>query len=134
MGTITAAIQQSILGELQMLRRLITCLLSAIGVLHGATAFAATGPTESPLRVAAMYATSASSAIYVQFQSGAMPGCYANAGGYLYLNHPIFKELYAQLLTMVASGGIQAAVIYTQNTPTNNWGDCTIDGLYLFPQ
>jgi hypothetical protein len=29
---------------------------------------------------------------------------------------------------------MQAQVIYTQNTPTNNWNDCTIDGIYLLPQ
>jgi len=116
-----------------MLRRLTGCFLAVLGVLHGNCVFAATGPTESPLRVASIYTTN-SAAIYVQFQSGAMPGCYASAGGYLYASNSLFKELYAQLLTMVASGGIQAAVIYTQNTPTNNWGDCTIDGIYLLPQ
>jgi hypothetical protein len=116
-----------------MLRRLITCLLAAIGVFHSSTVFAATGPTESPLRVTSMYTPNWSS-IYVQFQSGAMPGCYANAGGYLFVSNSLFKELYAQLLTMVATGGIQAAVLYTQNTPSGNWGDCTIDGIYLLPQ
>jgi hypothetical protein len=95
---------------------------------------AATGPTQSPLRVTAMYTKHANGAIYVGFQAGAMPGCYANSGGYLFPDNSMFKEIYAQLLTMVANGGIQASVIYTQNTPTGNWSDCTIDGIYLMPQ
>ena len=93
-----------------MQRQLIACLLAAIGLLHGNTVFAATGPTQSPLRVASMYTVS-TSAIYVSFQSNAMPGCYGNAGGYLYSSNLLFKELHAQLLTMVANGGIRAAVV-----------------------
>jgi hypothetical protein len=60
-----------------------------------------------------------------------MPGCYGNSGGYLYTSNTFFKELYAQLLTMIATGGIPAMVVYTQNAPTGNWTDCTIDGLYI---
>lgn len=103
-------------------------------MLLASIAGAATGPTQSPLRITSMYTNQASGAIYVGFQAGAMPGCYANSGGYLFPSNAMFKEIYAQLLTMVANGGIQAAVIYTQNTPTNNWSDCTIDGIYLMPQ
>ncbi|MEO8018733.1 MAG: hypothetical protein ABI769_13035 [Pseudomonadota bacterium] len=95
---------------------------------------AATGPTQSPLKITAMYTKDGNGTIYVAFQSGAMPGCYANAGGYLFLTNTFYKEIYAQLLTMAASGGLQASVIYTQNTPTGNWSDCTIDGLFLVPQ
>lgn len=80
-----------------------------------------------------MYTVS-TSAIYVSFQSNAMPGCYGNAGGYLYSSNLLFKELHAQLLTMVANGGIRAAVVFTQNTPTGNWDDCTINGIYLLPE
>lgn len=116
-----------------MIRRKIAHALFALVCLCEG-AIAATGPWESPLRITSMYTNETSGAIYVQFQSGSMPGCYANSGGYLYPSNAMYKEIYAQLLTMVASGGIQAAVIYTQNTPTNNWGDCTINGIYLSPQ
>ena len=63
-----------------------------------------------------------------------MPGCYNNSGGYLHSSNSMYKELYAQLLTITAAGGLRAAVLYTQNTPTNNWGDCTIEGIYLLPE
>jgi|KBSMisStandDraft_5_1062788.scaffolds.fasta_scaffold142387_3 hypothetical protein len=116
-----------------MIRRKIAYVFLAFVGL-GESAIAASGPWESPLRIASMYTSDTSGAIYVQFQPGAMPGCYQNAGGYLLTSNALFKEIYAQLLTMVATGGIQAAVIYTQNTPTNNWGDCTINGIYLSPQ
>jgi hypothetical protein len=89
---------------------------------------------QSPLRITAMYTKHPSDVIYVAFQAGAMPGCYANSGGYLFTSNTLFKEIYAQLLMLTAAGGVQAAVVYTQNTPTGNWGDCTIDGIYLLPQ
>jgi len=95
---------------------------------------AATGPVQSPLKVTSIYMLDGSGAVYVGFQAGAMPGCYANSGGYLLPSNSFFKELYAQLLTMVASGGVRASVLYTQNTPTNNWGDCFITGIYLMPE
>jgi hypothetical protein len=97
-------------------------------------AMAVIGPTQSPLRITAMYTKHPADTIYVAFQPGAMPGCYANAGGYLFTSNTLFKEIYSQLLVLAASGGIQASVVYTQNTPTGNWSDCTIDGIYLLPQ
>jgi hypothetical protein len=104
---------------------------AALGIGLSTSVLAATGPTETPLKITAMYIKGGNGTIYVAFQSGAMPGCYANAGGYLYPTNTFYKEIYAQLHTMNATGGIQAAVIYTQNTPTGNWSDCTIDGLFL---
>jgi hypothetical protein len=94
---------------------------------------AATGPTQVPLKVTTTYINGAG-AMYVQFQSGAMPGCYNNSGGYLYSSNPFFKEIYAQLMMMVTMGGMRAAVLYTQNAQTGNWSDCTIDGIYLQPE
>jgi hypothetical protein len=113
-----------------MMRRLVAPVL-AIGLILGSAAHAATGPTLAPLKITAMYTKGGNGALYVAFQAGAMPGCYANSGGYLYQSNTFYKEIYAQLLTMAAGGGLQASVIYTQNTPTNNWSDCTIDGLFL---
>jgi hypothetical protein len=121
-------------GTRRPLSMKIIALFGALAaVLASNSALAAIGPTQSPLRITAMY-TKDNGSIYVAFQPGAMPGCYANSGGYLFSSNTFFKEIYAQLLTLVASGGIQASVIYTQNTPTGNWGDCTVDGLYLIPQ
>jgi len=79
-----------------------------------------------------MYAVHGQSVVYVAFQNGAMPGCYGGAGGYLYTSNTFFNQIYPQLLTMIATGGLRAMVVYTINTPGGtNWGDCTIDGLYL---
>ena len=109
--------------------------LFAIGfgyAMSCSTASASLGPLMQPLRVTVMYTLDTSN-VYVQFQNGAMPGCYAAAGGLLLVANSRFKELYAQLLTMVALGGVKAYVFYTQNTPTNNWSDCFLDGLELVP-
>jgi hypothetical protein len=115
----------------RILVRVTTALL--IAALCGA-AMAAIGPTQSPLKVTQIYMKDGNSVVYVSFQPGAMPGCYNNAGGYLYLSNPYFREIHAQLLMMIATGGARAAVLYTQNTPTNNWDDCTVDGIYLMPE
>jgi hypothetical protein len=113
---------------------LISALMAALGSIICGTAYAATGPTQTPLRVTALWTKSPSSAIYVQFQPGAMPGCYNNAGGYVYSSNAFFKEIYAQLLMLSANGGQRAAIIYTQNASTGNWSDCTVDGIYLQPE
>ena len=115
-------------------RILLHGLIVVLGLCAGNGALAATGPTQTPLKVIAMYTSNPSSTIYVAFQPGAMPGCYGNSGGYLFVNNTLYKELYAQLLMMIANGGIRAAVVYTQNPVTNNWSDCTIEGISLQPQ
>jgi len=110
-------------------------LATTLGLGLGSPAFALTnGPIMTPLKVSQMYTRHTSGAIYVAFQAGAMPGCYSNSGGYLRTDNSLFKEIYAQLLTMMASGGLRAHVIYTQNPPTNNWSDCTIEGIQLLPE
>ena len=65
-------------------------LLAALIFSVGQSAMAATGPTQSPLKVVTMYLTG-STTLYVQFQVGAMPGCYGTAGGYLWFSHAHFE-------------------------------------------
>jgi hypothetical protein len=115
------------------MRRLAKWMLAA-GVGFCGSAMAVQGPMQTPLKVTGMYTNNSGGTIYVSFQNGAMPGCYNNSGGYLHSTNTMYKEIYAQLLTITASGGIRAAVLYTQNTPTNNWSDCTIEGIYLIPE
>jgi len=115
-------------------RVLASVLTTVLGLSLSGGVFAATGPTMTPLKVTQMYMNNYSS-LYVHFQSGAMPGCYGGAGGYLFTSNANYKELYAQLLLMVANGGIRAAVLYTPKAvPTQNWDDCTIEGIYLLPE
>src|SRR5689334_1960923 len=98
------------------------------------SAVAATGPVQTPLKISHIYVVNGGGAVYVAFQSGSMPGCYGNAGGYLFPSNPFYKEIHALVLMMVATGGVRASVLYTQNAVTNNWGDCTIDGIWLTPE
>jgi hypothetical protein len=122
-------------GEEKMQRKFAAGILAIMGLSLGHSAFAITnGPIMTPLKVSQMYTRHASGAIYVAFQSGAMPGCYGNSGGYLRTDNSLFKELYSQMLTLIASGGFRANVVYTQHTPTNNWSDCTIEGIQLLPE
>jgi hypothetical protein len=103
------------------------------GALASQFALATIGPQQTPLRITQMYRIDGQSVLYVSFQTGAMPGCYGDSGGYLFVTNSAFKELYAQLLMILGTGGIRASVVYTVNASTGNWGDCTIDGLYLQP-
>jgi hypothetical protein len=123
------------MGVSTMQRKMPTLVSTVIlGLGLGDSVLAATGPTHSPLRISVMYTKDLNGSIYVAFQPGAMPGCYANSGGYLSPDNTFFKEIYAQLMMMAANGGLRAAVLYTQHTPTGNWGDCTIEGIYLLPE
>jgi hypothetical protein len=109
-------------------------IVMVLGLGNASAVLAAQGPVQSPLKVTAIYMSDGIGAVYVQFQPDSMPGCYNTSGGYLLPTNSYFKELYAQILAIVASGGVRAAVLYTQNTVTNNWGDCTITGIYLVPE
>jgi hypothetical protein len=113
--------------------RRVRATIVAAAMLADGAASATTGPVQAPLRITAMYTVQGQGVVYVQFQTGAMPGCYANAGGYLWTTNSAYKELQAQLTTILATGGVRASVVFTVNAQTNNWGDCTIDGLYLMP-
>jgi hypothetical protein len=93
--------------------------------------WADTGPTQSPLRITGMFTKNGNGTIYVQFQPGSMPGCYATSGGYLFPSNTFYKEIYAQLLSINAGVSIKASVLFTVNASANQWSDCTIDGLYI---
>jgi hypothetical protein len=114
-----------------MSRRMLQYVAAAALGLIGNAVMADTGPAQTPLRITGMYTKGGNGSIYVQFQNGSMPNCYANAGGYLLPTNSFYKEIYAQLMIVAAGGSLKAAVIYTRNVQTGNWGDCTIDGLYL---
>src|SRR5262245_40472878 len=106
----------------------------ALGLFLSSSAFAVIGPQMSPLKVSQIYTKHANGTIFVAFQSGAMPGCYGNAGGYVFTNNSFFKEIHAQLLLISAMGGVRASVVYTVNASAQEWSDCTIDGIYLQPE
>ncbi len=48
--------------------------------------------------------------LYIEFQTGAMPGCSKGRGGHLSRNNPNYKELYSLLLTMMATKNFKGAV------------------------
>ena len=114
------------------MQRLLICAVSlALGLGLSIAAMADNGPFQTPLKITGMYLKGGNGAVYVQFQNGSMPGCYANSGGYLFPTNQFYKDIYAQLLMAAAGTPLKVSVLYTKNTITNNWGDCTIDGLYL---
>ncbi|MEO9599813.1 hypothetical protein [Parasphingorhabdus sp.] len=113
------------------LMQFITLFLGLAGSTAAATT---TGPLAEPLKVASIYHTTGP-AVYVSFPAGTMPQCYNNSGGYLWKSHPNFDQLYAQILTMIGTGGIRGHVIFdTINPNAGQWDDCNILGFYLKPE
>ncbi|GAA0464038.1 hypothetical protein GCM10009096_00620 [Parasphingorhabdus litoris] len=106
----------------------------ALGLSGPAYAARTQGPLMSPLKVNQIYMTDGN-AVFVLFQDGSMPTCYANRGGYLRKSHPNFDQLYAQLLMIIATNGSRGNVIFdTINPNAGQWGDCDIAGIYLRPE
>ncbi len=93
-------------------------------------ASAATGPVMDKLKITYMYTDSS---IYIAFESGALPGCYQDKGARLYSDHVLFDQLYSQVLTMSAIGGIKGQVIYEEISGGSGWSTCRILGFALQP-
>jgi hypothetical protein len=117
-------------------KQLLTVSTLTLGLIaQPALAVVESGPVQL-LQIEAWYQNTTSNVIYIQFKlNGAMPGCYASRGGYLAYTEPNFDRHYAVLMTLLAKGSINGAVLFEKNgSPTGNWGDCNIKGLYLAPQ
>ena len=116
------------------MKKLLLIFAAFIGFAGAACAAQATGPKQSPLKITSIY-QSDSSAVYIAFNPESMPNCYANRGGYLWKSHPNFDQVYAQILTIMATGGTPGHVLFdTVNPGAGQWSDCNIRGLYLFPE
>lgn len=103
-----------------------------------APAHAAQSPVAIEIEVSQIYDNAAQGAVFIYFKpnpSAAMPGCYADGGGYLFRNNSNFQNIYAILMTQMATKRpITGYVLYTSTGPPQNlWSDCNIDGLYLVP-
>lgn len=105
-----------------------------LGLFGSAYAQQSSGPMQTPLKIDRMYQNDGT-AIFIAFETQAMPSCYQDSGGYLRKSHPNFDQLYAQILTMMAMGGIRGYVLYRPINPgAGQWSDCDIVGFYLFPE
>lgn len=109
-----------------------TKIAAALMLLIAMNAIAEEGPMQEPLRVVQTYTGDASDRIYIRFNSGAMPGCYADSGGRLYLSDPFFKATYSQILVLMAGGGMRGRVVF-ENQAGPGWSVCKITGLALYP-
>jgi hypothetical protein len=110
-------------------------LIATMALLVSSIAGAANGPLLQPIHVKMLYidGTNGGGNIVVGFDTGSMPGCYGDSVGYLLTSNSRFKELHAQLLTMIAMGGIKGYVLYTVTGPPGAWSTCTFDGFEFVP-
>jgi len=114
-------------------KRFFVSSLALLLLAHSATVFGTSSALQTPVRVTSLYTDGPYSNILVSFGANSLPGCYGNNTAVLSTANVRFKELYAQLLMLIAMGGVKGYVNYTQNTPTGNWSDCLLEGLYLTP-
>jgi len=109
-------------------------LAPAVSFLVFGIANAANGPPEQPIHVTMLYVDGQNGGnIVVAFDPGSMPGCYGDSLGYLLTSNPLFKELHAQMLAMIAMGGIKGYVLYRVTGPVGSWSTCTFDGFQFTP-
>ena len=106
--------------------------LTACMLAFPVVAAADAGPVFNPLKVVRIYTGDTSDRIYIEFNAGSMPGCYANSGGRLYNTDPFYDQLYAQVLMLMATGGVKGAVVF-ENQAGPGWSVCRIKGLDLQP-
>lgn len=107
-------------------------LVASLLVLLATVCFAEEGPMQEQLRVVQTYTGDADNRIYFRFNTGAMPGCYANSGGRLYVDDPLFGSIYGQVMLLMAAGGIKGKVVF-DNIGGPGWSVCRIKGLALYP-
>jgi len=86
-----------------------------------------TGPLQSSLYPIGFF-LEPGDGLYVEFQSGSMPGCNGSKGGRLERANPNYKELYSLMLTMMASKSFKGTVRYKE-TAFTGWWHCSIEGL-----
>ncbi|UAB72613.1 hypothetical protein INR79_25480 [Vibrio sp. SCSIO 43132] len=71
--------------------------------------------------------------LYIEFQPGAMPGCYGDKGGRLSKSNPNYKEYYSLLLTMMTTKSFKGQIRYEQTNHTG-WWSCSIEGIFVYPK
>ncbi|MDG2642631.1 hypothetical protein P7M58_24190 [Vibrio parahaemolyticus] len=110
------------------------CLFAVSLLLTMCPAYAdvESGPMLDTLYPLAFYHDS-DDGLYIEFQTGAMPGCSKGRGGHLSRNNPNYKELYSLLLTMMTTKNFKGAVRF-EKTAFEGWWQCSIEGLFVEPQ
>lgn len=118
--------------------RIAKTILAVFAMFPVVNAVADVGVLNDPLEVQRLYInadgfTSPTPWLYVEFGSGALPGCYNDQGAQLYKNDAMFEEMYSLLVTLIATGGIRGQVIYNIVDPGGGWGMCRITAIVLRP-
>jgi hypothetical protein len=109
-------------------------LIATVSFLLSGIASADNGPLQQPIQVTMLYVDGQNGGnIVVAFGPNSMPGCYGNSLGYLLTSNPLFKELHAQILAMIAMGGIKGYVLYRVTGSAGAWSTCTFDGFQFVP-
>jgi hypothetical protein len=91
------------------------------------------GPQFDNLKPTVMYSRDGDMGLYIEFNEGAMPGCYSNKGGYLLESNKFFKDIHSQILMLAATNGMRGQVNFANDGPDGMWSECKILGLKIRP-
>lgn len=105
----------------------LACLLTVLVTVDTALAYDATGPWT---KVANIYSRASGASPYINFESGGMPGCYADRGGYLGTGTDNIDQAYSTLLSALVAGR-EVQVFYNYTGATSGWGMCSIEAVYI---
>lgn len=106
------------------------CAIALFGILFAtpSSTHADVGPWTT---VKHIYAKTGSGKHFIYFESGAMPGCYQDQGGYLGNDDPENeKAAYSAVLAALLADR-QVQVFYTPTGQTSGWNMCVIDAIYI---
>ncbi|QUJ70602.1 hypothetical protein KDD30_21765 (plasmid) [Photobacterium sp. GJ3] len=92
-----------------------------------------TGPMMDTLYPVSFY-HDAGDGLYVEFQSGSLPGCNNDRGARLSKENANYKELYSLLLTMMATKNFKGQLRFEQTNQYTGWWKCSIQGVFVQPK
>lgn len=105
----------------------LACLLAVLATVDTASAYDAAGPWT---KVTHIYSRASGIRPFIYVESGGMPGCYDNRGGYLGVSTDDIDQAYSTLLSaLMADREVQ--ILYNYSGATSGWSMCDIEAIYI---
>ena len=106
---------------------MLVCVLGVLAAVDTASAYDAVGPWT---KVTSVYAKTNGSSPFVYVESGGMPGCYSDHGGYLGVSTDDNDQAYSTVISALVAGR-EVRIYYNYTGVTSGWGMCVIEAVYI---
>lgn len=106
---------------------MLACLLVVLATVDSTWAYDASGPWT---KVANIYSRASGTSPFITFESGGMPGCYGDRGGYLGTATDDIDQVYSTLLSALVAGR-EVLVTYNYTGASSGWSMCEIEAVYI---